>query len=86
MAQRGEAGSTKSAMARFREVLLKSYDDELVNISLKRAAMVAAAAARAAMVSVELSYSAVVLASTRGESGLAPGRSSSGSSHGPRAA
>ena len=86
MAQPGEVGEAKSAMARFQEDLLRSYNDELVSISLKRASMIAAAAARAAAASVELSHSAVVLANTRGEGGLASGQSTNGLSQGPRAA
>ena len=73
-------------MALFREGLLRSYQEELVSISLKRASMVAAAAARAATVSAELSHRAMVLASTRGEGALASGQLAGRSAQGPRVA
>ena len=86
MAQRSETKEAKSAMALFREGLLRSYQEELVSISIKRASMVAAAAARAAVVSVELSHRAMDLAGTRGDGALASGQLAGRSSQGPRAA
>ena len=55
MASKDNTAEAKTARTLYREELLRGYQDSLVGICLKKAALVSAAAARAAIVSKDVS-------------------------------
>ena len=55
MASKDSTAEAKTARTLYREELLRGYQDSLVGICLKKAALVSAAAARAAIVSTDVS-------------------------------